>query len=69
MSREGTFDGAPKDAFSNLHKDAQEGVCEVALRVHLRLHLSCTCGCTFLCNGQCTNVYKMFHLMVDLPLH
>ena len=24
---ESTFDGAPKDAISNLHKDAQEGAC------------------------------------------
>ena len=40
---EGTFDGAPKDTFSNLHKDAQEGVCEVtlkgALKAALELHL------------------------------
>ena len=40
---EGTFDSVPKDTFSNLHKDAQEGVCEVglkgALKVALELHL------------------------------
>ena len=40
---EGTFDGASKDTLSNLHKDAQEGVCEVtlkgALRAALELHL------------------------------
>ena len=43
---EGTFDGTPKDTFSNLHKDAQDGVCEVALKdaldaaleLHLLLH-------------------------------
>ena len=29
---EGTFDGTPKDIFSDLHKDAQEGVCEVELK-------------------------------------
>ena len=29
---EGTFDGAPKDTFSDLHKDAQEGACEVELK-------------------------------------
>ena len=40
---EGTFDGAPKDTLSNLHKDAQERVCEVtlkgALKAALELHL------------------------------
>ena len=40
---EGTFDGASKDTLSNLHKDAQEGVCEVtlkgALKAALELHL------------------------------
>ena len=36
---EGTFDGAPKDTLSDLHKDAQEGVCEVALKVAFELHL------------------------------
>ena len=29
---EGTLEGAPKDAFSNLHKDAQKGIFEVALK-------------------------------------
>ena len=29
---EGTFDGAPKDALSDLHKDAKEGAFEVALK-------------------------------------
>ena len=29
---EGTFDDAPKDAISDLHKDAQEGACEVSLK-------------------------------------
>ena len=28
---QGTFDGAPKDALRDLHKDAQKGACEVAL--------------------------------------
>ena len=28
---EGIFDGAPKDALRDLHKDAQNGACEVAL--------------------------------------
>ena len=28
---EGTLEGAPNDALSNLHKDAQEGAFEVAL--------------------------------------
>ena len=40
---EGIFDGAPKDALSNLYKDVQEGACEVALKgaleVALELHL------------------------------
>ena len=40
---EGTFDGASKDTLSNLHKDAQEGVCEItlkgALKAALELHL------------------------------
>ena len=36
---EGTLEGAPNDALTNLHKDAQEGVFEVALRLHLWLHL------------------------------
>ena len=39
----GRFDGAPKDTLSDLHKDAQEGVCEVALKgvleVAFELHL------------------------------
>ena len=29
---EGTLEGAPNDALSNLHKDAQEGAFEVALK-------------------------------------
>ena len=41
---EGTFDGAPKDTFSDLNKDAQDVVCEVTLMVAfeaaLELHLS-----------------------------
>ena len=44
---EDTFDGAPKDALSDLHKDAQKVVfevapkdaLEVALELHLCLHL------------------------------
>ena len=36
---EGIFDGAPKDALSNLHKDAEEGACEMALKGVLELHL------------------------------
>ena len=40
---EGTFDGAPKEALSDLHKDAQKGACEIALlgalQVALPLHL------------------------------
>ena len=39
----GRFDDAPKDTLSDLHKDAQEGVCEVALKgaleVAFELHL------------------------------
>ena len=35
----GRFDGAPKDTLSDLHKDAQEGVCEVALKVAFEFHL------------------------------
>ena len=31
-----TFDAAPKDTFSNLHKDAQESVCEFALKGALK---------------------------------
>ena len=46
-SPDATFDGAPKDALSNLHKDAQEGAYDVsltgalgvALKFHLWLHL------------------------------
>ena len=29
---EGTFDGAPKEAHSDLHKDAQKGACEITLK-------------------------------------
>ena len=44
---EATFDGAPKDALSDLHKYAQKGACEnalkgafeVSLTLHLCLHL------------------------------
>ena len=40
---QGTLDGVPKDTFSDLHKDAQEGVCDVAvkgaLEAALELHL------------------------------
>ena len=44
---EGTIDGEPKDALSNLHKDAREGTFEVApkcvlnvaLELYLQLHL------------------------------
>ena len=40
---EGTFDGPPKDALGDLHKDAQKGACEVApkiaLEVALEMHL------------------------------
>ena len=36
---EGTFDGAPKDTLSDLHKGAQEGVCEVALKGALEASL------------------------------
>ena len=44
---EGTFDGAPKDTLSDLRKDAQEGVCEVALKgAHeVALVLCCTKNC------------------------
>ena len=44
---EGTFDGAPKDTLSDLHKDAQEGVCEVALKAahEVALELLCTKRC------------------------
>ena len=42
-----TFDGTPKVSLSDIHKDAQEGACEVllkgalevALEFHLWLHL------------------------------
>ena len=40
---DGTFDGAPKDTFTDLYKNAQEGVCEVplkdALEAAVELHL------------------------------
>ena len=44
---EGTFEGAPNDALTNLHKDAEEsafevalkGALEVALGLHLWFHL------------------------------
>ena len=44
---EGTFNDAPKDTLSDLHKDPQDGACEVALKgaleipleLHLWLHL------------------------------
>ena len=36
---EGTLEGAPNDALSNLHKDAQEGTFEVALKAALELAL------------------------------
>ena len=44
---EGTFDGAPKDTLSDLHKDAQEGVCEFALKdaLEVALELRCTKRC------------------------
>ena len=35
----GKFDGAPKDALRELHKDAQKGALEVVLELHLWLHL------------------------------
>ena len=38
-AREGTFDGAPKVAHKDIHKDAQKGPCEVALKGY-------TCGFT-----------------------
>ena len=46
---EGTFDGAPKDTLSDLHKDAQEGVCEVALKAahEVALELLCTKRCSW----------------------
>ena len=44
---EGTFDGAPRDTLSDLHKDAQEGVCEFALKgaLEVALELRCTKRC------------------------
>ena len=36
---EGTLEGAPNDALTNLHKDAQEGALEVSLGFQLWLHL------------------------------
>ena len=40
---EDIFDGAPKDTLSDLHKDAQQGACEVVLKdaieFALELHL------------------------------
>ena len=44
---EGTFDGAPKDTLSDLHKDTQEDVCEVALKAahEVGLELRCTKRC------------------------
>ena len=30
--QEGTFNGAPKEAHSDLHKDAQKGSCEITLK-------------------------------------
>ena len=45
---EGTFDGAPKDTLSDLHKDTQEDVCEVALKAahEVALELRCTKRCS-----------------------
>ena len=34
---DGTFDGVPKDALSDLHKDVQEGAGEVALKGSLEV--------------------------------
>ena len=44
---EGTFDGAPKDTLSDLHKDTQEDVCEVTLKAahEVALELRCTKRC------------------------
>ena len=44
---EGALEGASDDSLTNLHKDAQDGVFEVALKGVLEaLQLGCTCGCT-----------------------
>ena len=67
---EGTFDGTPKVALTNLYKDTQKGACddplknelEVALELHQGLHLLMQ----WLMHKW--NVHKMFHLM-DLMLH
>ena len=45
---EGVFDGAPKDACSNLHKDSQEGACEVALLGALEAALELPIGLNLL---------------------
>ena len=45
---EGVFDGAPKDACSNLHKDSQEGACEVALLSALEAALELPMGLNLL---------------------
>ena len=37
VATEGTFDGAPKGALKDLHKDAQKGACEVALKGSLEV--------------------------------
>ena len=62
---EGTLEGAPNDALSNLHKDAQEGVFEVALK-------SAQVAPVVALVDAIINVQihkKMIHLMVDLMLH
>ena len=43
---EGTFDSAPKNELTDLHKDEQR----VHVRLHYRVYLSCTCGYTCWCN-------------------
>ena len=45
---EGAFDGATRDTLGHIHKDAQEGACEVPLKGALEIVLELRC--TKMCN-------------------
>ena len=66
---EGTLEGAPNDALSNLHKGAQDGAFEVALTGALEVALGLHLSLYLLMKSLTTNLYKMAHIMVDLMLH
>ena len=44
---EGKFNGVPKETLSDIHKDAREGACQVALKgaLEVSLRLRCTKKC------------------------